>query len=41
VACGTSGGSARIIWTRSGDLLLGDASGNDLAALYSWWLNNR
>jgi predicted Ser/Thr protein kinase len=41
VACGTSGGSARIVWTRREDLLLGDARGNDLASLYSWWLSAR
>jgi tRNA A-37 threonylcarbamoyl transferase component Bud32 len=41
VACGTTGGDARIVWTRSGDLLLGDARGSDLAGLHSWWLSNR
>jgi hypothetical protein len=40
VACGTSGTLARIAWTRSKDLLLGEARGADLDSLHTWWEGN-
>jgi hypothetical protein len=40
VACGMSGGRARIVWTKGGELL-GDAQSSDLTSLHSWWINNR
>ncbi|MGE2692230.1 serine/threonine-protein kinase [Mycolicibacterium pulveris] len=39
LACGTSDGTADIVWTNTSDLLLGIASGRELNRLYHWWVN--
>lgn len=39
LACGTFAGNADIAWTKTSDLLLGNAQGADLNRLYDWWVN--
>ncbi|MGZ5362991.1 MAG: hypothetical protein ACXWD8_01410 [Mycobacterium sp.] len=43
--CTTAGGprqgAATVSWTKTTDLLVGSAMGNDLADLYTWWLGAR
>jgi serine/threonine kinase PknH len=38
---GPAQGAPMVAWTRSGDLLVASARGQDIAALYNWWLNGR
>jgi hypothetical protein len=39
LACGTLNGRADLVWTKTSDLMLGAAQGNDLKALYDWWVS--
>ena len=39
LACGEFDGRADIVWTKTSDLLLGTGQGNDLDALYTWWVS--
>lgn len=39
VACGTYEGTPDIMWTKSSDLMLGIAQGDDLTELHQWWVD--
>lgn len=39
VACGTYEGTPDIMWTKSSDLMLGIAQGENLDALHQWWVD--
>jgi serine/threonine kinase PknH len=39
LACGTLNGRADLVWTKTSDLMLGAAQGNDIKALYDWWVS--
>ena len=39
LACGTLNGRSDLVWTKTSDLMLGAAQGNDLNALYDWWVS--
>lgn len=39
LACGTLNGRADLVWTKTSDLMLGAAQGNDINALYDWWVS--
>lgn len=45
VACTTASGPQQgaptVSWTKTAELFVGSATGNDLAALYAWWLAAR
>jgi len=38
IACGIHKDIPDIVWSRNGDLLVGDALGDNLEALHNWWL---
>ncbi len=38
IACGPYNEIPDVVWTKNADLLIGDALGQDLAALHNWWL---
>ena len=41
VATGPRQGASTVSWTKAGDVFVGSATGNDLDALYTWWLGAR
>ena len=38
IACGTYKGTPDVVWTKTAQVLLGDAQGPDLNAVHDWWL---
>ncbi len=40
-AAGPQQGAPTVSWTKTADLFVGSAMGNDLAALYTWWVAAR